>query len=470
MSSFDDFVPQANQLSQIMDGPAKIKQSFLKGLWDASEGGDPSGRCDRAINLLVGELEKGSVPAAGNDDVEVKAPAPPPKVEFSKKEQPKVDSNSGFSDFVQQGTQLSSIMDGPTSIQTAFMKGLWDASEGGDPSARVERAINMLLAELEKGTVPKGDPNTGGGGQPEKKKEPSRRKSDKQEDLPRKASSGRDLLSAAWGEEPALPSKADSGRDLLAAAWGGFGGSEAAWPQQSAFPQQPQQTMQAFQQPLQQQFQQPPFQQQQNGFQQQGFQQPPQQQFQKPFEQQQQDGFHQPQQHFQQQQNGFQQHGAQQPFQQQQNGFQQSPQQQFRQQPFQQQQPGAQLPQQQLQQQQHAFQQPQQFPQQPFQQQQNGFHQPFQQIQQQNGFQQTSSQYNTEPSQVLNQQSHFQQNMQQIPKVGSEGYNPFKGLAAKAQEQERHRRDEQLQMLMQKRQALASTLLQRRPDLQGSIR
>lgn len=66
--SFDDFTAQAKQLSNILNGPSKISEKFLKGLWDASEGGDPSARVERAINQLMAHLEKGDVPAAGEEE------------------------------------------------------------------------------------------------------------------------------------------------------------------------------------------------------------------------------------------------------------------------------------------------------------------------------------------------------------------------------------------------------------------
>jgi len=69
-----------------------------------------------------------------------------------------------FSEFVQQAAQLSLILNGPSKIPESFLKTLWDASEGGDPSGRVDRSVNQLVAHLDQGTVPADDGSGGGGG------------------------------------------------------------------------------------------------------------------------------------------------------------------------------------------------------------------------------------------------------------------------------------------------------------------
>eukprot|EP00401_Gymnodinium_catenatum_P019347 CAMPEP_0117564282 /NCGR_PEP_ID=MMETSP0784-20121206/55947_1 /TAXON_ID=39447 /ORGANISM="" /LENGTH=258 /DNA_ID=CAMNT_0005361989 /DNA_START=54 /DNA_END=827 /DNA_ORIENTATION=+ len=59
-------------------------------------------------------------------------------------------------DFVAQAHELSRVLEGPRDIPEDFLKSLWDASESGDPSARLERAINQLVAHLESKSVPSG--------------------------------------------------------------------------------------------------------------------------------------------------------------------------------------------------------------------------------------------------------------------------------------------------------------------------
>lgn len=89
-----------------------------------------------------------------------------------------------FSDFEAQGKQLSLILNGPAHIPEAFLKTLWAASEGGDASGRVERAINQLVAHLEKGDVPTDD-GSGGGGAP--KESPSKHsEASKKSETPKK--------------------------------------------------------------------------------------------------------------------------------------------------------------------------------------------------------------------------------------------------------------------------------------------
>jgi len=71
----------------------------------------------------------------------------------------------GFADFARQAEELAAAMDGPSKISVAYLRELWGASEGGDPSERVTRAINLLLAHLERGMVPGAEPfeHLGGG-------------------------------------------------------------------------------------------------------------------------------------------------------------------------------------------------------------------------------------------------------------------------------------------------------------------
>ena len=57
-------------------------------------------------------------------------------------------------------------MDGPSKISAAYLRELWKASEGGDPSERVARAVNILYAQLTNGEeVPEAEPfeHLGGG-------------------------------------------------------------------------------------------------------------------------------------------------------------------------------------------------------------------------------------------------------------------------------------------------------------------
>mmetsp|Transcript_43500 Transcript_43500/g.124672 ORF Transcript_43500/g.124672 Transcript_43500/m.124672 type:complete len:219 (-) Transcript_43500:170-826(-) len=82
-----------------------------------------------------------------------------------------------FEEFRKQGLQLSNIMNGPSKIPDKFLKGLWDASEGGDPSRRVERAVNQLMVHLEKGDVP--DDGSDAGGPVAKKHSSHKHKKDK---------------------------------------------------------------------------------------------------------------------------------------------------------------------------------------------------------------------------------------------------------------------------------------------------
>lgn len=195
MGDFQDFVQQATQLSNILGGPSKLPEKFLKGLWDASEGGDPGGRVDRSINQLMPHLENGTVPddtgggGGGGDSAHKekrekksspqKPPPSPPR--HSPRPAGGGGGNGGadWDSFVQQGNQLSSVFGGPNRIDERYLRTLWDASEGGDPSQRVDRAINQLMSALESGGVPA---DTGGGGEAKKEKKYKKEKKERTKD------------------------------------------------------------------------------------------------------------------------------------------------------------------------------------------------------------------------------------------------------------------------------------------------
>jgi hypothetical protein len=70
-------------------------------------------------------------------------------------------ASRGFAEFVQQAEELSRAMNGPSRIGALFLQHLWGASEGGDASTRVDRAINLLLAHLERNEVPEAAEESG---------------------------------------------------------------------------------------------------------------------------------------------------------------------------------------------------------------------------------------------------------------------------------------------------------------------
>eukprot|EP00929_Paragymnodinium_shiwhaense_P039892 TRINITY_DN20888_c0_g1_i1.p1 TRINITY_DN20888_c0_g1~~TRINITY_DN20888_c0_g1_i1.p1 ORF type:complete len:340 (+),score=102.90 TRINITY_DN20888_c0_g1_i1:152-1171(+) len=151
-----------------------------------------------------------------------------------------------FEDFVKQGSQLSSIMGGPDKPDRRYLQKLWDASEGGDPSERVERANNQLMAALEKGEVQAGGaggdsgpapppPSSGGGGKSHKKEKKHHHKH-KESSPPPTANGdfgsghfgGADAFGGSaggWGQQPAHQPGGD---------WGSCGGCGQQMP-----PQQP---------------------------------------------------------------------------------------------------------------------------------------------------------------------------------------------------------------------------------------
>lgn len=98
-----------------------------------------------------------------------------------------------YKEYVRQAHVLSSALNGPSKLDPKFLQDCWNASECGDPSCRIDRAVNVqVMAALERGEAVSADAATSGyhpdgggggdgsGGKPKKEKK-SKKERGKQE-------------------------------------------------------------------------------------------------------------------------------------------------------------------------------------------------------------------------------------------------------------------------------------------------